>query len=399
MMRAVHRYIAVFVVLFAVYVSSTGLLTQTVDLQALLRRAPATDPTMQAIRVGQGGPPNFKVMRDPDYAAAAMPAGFDYDAALAKVTASARTALGDAPRSFVEFRMLDGRPAVRVASQGRIWPFDATTGAVAGATVPVTLAAMEQPSLRNQLKSFHRLGMFGPWAYALDLLMGLGLCAMMVTGAVMYVRMLTGRVRQGRYALYWSAGGWWRALHRTVGAVAVVFLSVLVLSGTFLAFNALAININKALAHGKRPGLTADVSSPLTDAELPSLLHVTLGAYGRGHPGVPPRVVRLRYFAGMPQGVVITSGPEATQLVFNAATGQPASEAEPGYPQTGMPFGWRVGQIVKQIHRGDLIGLPGRVVAVLAGASLLYLAVSGVVVYLDLWRRRRKMGRPGLFWA
>jgi hypothetical protein len=176
-------------------------------------------------------------------------------------------------------------------------------------------------------------------------------------------------------------------------------VSVLVLSGAFLAVNAVGINVNKALQHGQRPGMTVDASQPLTDAELPSLLQVTLRAYGQAHPGLPLRVLRLRYFAGMPQGVVVTGETDARQLVFNAATGRPASETEPGYPDTGMPFGWRVGQIVKQLHRGDLFGFPGRVMAVLAGLSLLYLAISGTVVYVDLWRRRRKMGRNGLFWA
>jgi uncharacterized iron-regulated membrane protein len=158
------------------------------------------------------------------------------------------------------------------------------------------------------------------------------------------------------------------------------------------------VNISQAMHGGKRPGLTADVSSPLTDAQAADMLRVTLTAYRAADPEGGVRVIRLRWFAGVPQGVIVTGDREARQVAFDAVTGRPSSDTGPGYPRTDMPFGWRVDQIAKQIHRGDFFGPAGRWVDVAAGLALLYLCVSGGWIYLDLWRKRRRIGRHGLFW-
>jgi len=43
--------------------------------------------------------------------------------------------------------------------------------------------------------------------------------------------------------------------------------------------------------------------------------------------------------------------------------------------------------------------LPGRALDLLAGLSMLFLALSGVAMYFDLWRRRQRGGRAGFFWV
>lgn len=129
------------------------------------------------------------------------------------------------------------------------------------------------------------------------------------------------------------------------------------------------------------------------------MLQTTVQSYAAAMPGVPARVVRLRYYGGMSQGVVISGGEIAEQLVFNAVTGKRASMTEPGYPPTGYPFGWNAQQTMKSIHRGDYFGVSGRCMSLFAALSLIYLSVSGVVLYWKMWSRRRQQGRPALFWA
>jgi uncharacterized iron-regulated membrane protein len=109
-------------------------------------------------------------------------------------------------------------------------------------------------------------------------------------------------------------------------------------------------------------------------------------------------VLRLRIYGGMPQGVIVSGEDEAHQRVFNAATGKRVSETDPGYPPQHFPFGWQAHQIAKQVHRGDFIGLTGRWMDLFAGLSLIYLTVSGAIMYFELWKRRRQTGRPGLLW-
>jgi uncharacterized iron-regulated membrane protein len=100
----------------------------------------------------------------------------------------------------------------------------------------------------------------------------------------------------------------------------------------------------------------------------------------------------------MPQGVVVTGDAVAEQLIFDAKTGKPAGLYEAGYPRTPMPFQWDVHETVKRMHRGDFLGLTGRWMDLLTGFAILFLTVSGIAMYLQLYRARGKIGRRGLFW-
>jgi uncharacterized iron-regulated membrane protein len=152
------------------------------------------------------------------------------------------------------------------------------------------------------------------------------------------------------------------------------------------------------LLRGQRGGGN-DASSPLKDAELADMLKVTLDAERAGAGDVPIKVVRLRYYAGMPQGVVVTGGDDNKQMVFNAKTGRAVSETEPGYPPAGFPFGWQAHQLAKDVHRGGIIGLSGRLMDLFAGLAMFYLSLSGIWIYADLWRRRARSGRSTPVWV
>ena len=400
-MRTVHRLVAAIAVLFALYVAVTGITVQILDLQSLLGHVPATTPNLQSLREGHDGPPNFQVIDDPDYSAAPLPADFDFATALSRVVKSERAATEAAPMSFVELRMKGGKPVGQIASRGKLLVFDAVSGAVlAGPDTakPAKFPQKNHPSFRSTMKDLHRFLWYGSWGTPFDIVFGLTMCTILFAGLVMYFRLLAARARTGRKNLYWSAGGFWRTLHRVIAVTSSAFLVIVVVSGTSLAIGSLGVTISTALHHGVRTGVSEDVSSPLADAELPGMLHTTLTAWRADNVHTPIKVLRLRYFSGMPQGVIVAGGDETRQVVFNAATGRRASETEPGYPATGQTFGWQEDQIAKQIHRGDIIGLSGRWMSLLTGLSLVFLIVSGVVMYFDLWNRRRRAGRPGLFW-
>jgi len=54
---------------------------------------------------------------------------------------------------------------------------------------------------------------------------------------------------------------------------------------------------------------------------------------------------------------------------------------------------------MKQIHRGDALGVPGRLMDLFAGLSLIFLSASGLWMYVDLLLRRMRGGRKQLFWT
>jgi len=86
--RPVHRIIGTIIMLFTLYIGTTGILIQFVDLKAILSHSAATDPEMMAIRESIDGTPNYIVIGPTDFAATALPDGYDFKAALSTVLKS-----------------------------------------------------------------------------------------------------------------------------------------------------------------------------------------------------------------------------------------------------------------------------------------------------------------------
>ena len=403
--RPIHRIAGTILLLFTLYFGVTGLMIQTIDLRAIASRAAATDPEMTAIRESIDGTGNYAVIEPTDYAAAALPQGYDFKSAVSNVLKSARLSVGAAtPLKFLELRVVDGKPVGLVQTADRIARFDPANGA-ALPDPPKKPRTPPAPSLHQQVKQWHRLSALGNAMSWLNGLIGIGLFAMIVTGLLLYFQLLRARRRAGLNAIFWLAGGWWRSLHRWVSIAAALFLMVVSVSGTLLSIDSFALGLyqltHKSAGKYSRfpPGMVADYSSPLADAKLPAMLDTTLSALHATQGDTLIKVLRLRYFSGMPQGVVITSGDDTRQLVFNAETGVRASMTEPGYPNVAFPFGWEEHELVKQIHRGDAFGVPGRLMDVFAGLSLVFLSISGLIMYLDLLRKRWRAERKQMFWA
>jgi hypothetical protein len=399
-MRTVHRITSLFVVLVTLYLGVTGTLIQLIDLKTLVRHAAATDPDMMAIREDKDGPDDFAVLGTAEYTAPTLPAGFDYQAALPRLIDAARAALGSAALDYAEIRMSESGPIGQVQSGKQLLRYDFATGQSQASPEPPRERPMT--SLRNEIKHIHRMTTFGDWALWINPIVGVALGMFVVTGVVMYWQLLSARKRIKRPQWFWQAGGWWRTLHRWSSIVASLFILVIALSGTWLAVESLIFGYYLT-AHLPKPGqpfVRQNGINPLPDAELPGMLSTALAAYKSSSADQPLKVLRLRVYGGMPQGVIISGlGDDTQQQVFNAATGRKASLTEPGYPSTGFPFGWQAHQIAKQIHRGSYIGLSGRWMDLLGGVAIIYLSVSGVVMYVDMWKRRRRSGRPVLLWT
>ena len=402
-MRTVHRWIAIVILVFAFWFAVTGVAIQGIDLSAILSHAPADDPNMMAIRESIDGPPNQIVIRTSDYSAPGFASGTDYPILFSDIMRAARRDLGPgAPIGFVEVRNEGGHPEGDIGSRNSIVRY-ALPGGRRLASLPFAPPGPHR-SAHNTVKHLHRLSFLGDDMLWLNALVGIGLGAMIVTGIVMYFRLLKARARLKRYNPFWSAGGRWRSLHRSVSVVAAVFLLVVAVTGTLLSIDSLYFGLYRAfyperLVDGFSPvGTLGDFSTPLSNDDVDPMLATTLQSFREEQGGRPIKVIRLRSFAGHPQGVVVAGGTDTAQLIYNARSGEREGLSGSGYPFTGFPTGWQLHELLKQIHRGDVIGVPGRVIDLLAGLSLAFLSVSGLVVYLDLRSRRAKSGRKNLFW-
>jgi hypothetical protein len=406
-MRSIHRIITLFVVIFTLYLGVTGTLIQLVDLRSLLTHAPADDVNMEALREGGYGPGAFQVITNPDYTAAVLPSDLNLETSLIKVLSSARSVDSSAPLGYVEMRMIDGKPVGQVKADRQLLRFDAITGDQIPGQFVETRINQSPDSQRNTVKRLHRMTAIGDWTLWINVVVGVSLLVLIVTGLWMYLRLYSARSRANRSGLFWTAGGWWRSLHRWISVTAAVFLMVVALSGTWLAVESLGFGIYMAThrpirpmpnaAQAPRPALPNGITA-LRDADIPGMLSATSASFRTTMPNTPLRVLRLRVYGGMPQGVIVTGDEEAEQVVFNATTGRRASQTERGYPEVGFPFGWQAHQIAKQVHRGDYIGLSGRWMDLFAGLSMVFLSVSGAVMYFTMWSKRRSMGRSGVLW-
>ncbi len=384
------------------WLAGTGSTIQFLDLNAVLTHAPATDPTRVSMVEGMYGPPNFAVIQLADFGATPFPADFDIQQGIATVLQSAQVPQRQEARaplsamSWIELRMLDGIPVGQVMLGTQLEAFNARTGTPVAASPPqrIPQGARLPPSLRQKLKTLHRFWNRGdtPGVY-FEFLAGLVLFTLLITGLVMYFQLLRARRRIKRKQLFWLTGGKWRGWHRGVSVVAAAFLLCMAFSGTWIGFESSWNALGRTAGGGPPPA-----AAPVVAAEVADMTATTLEALQRLHPGTPIKAIRLRVFGQMKQGVVITGGDTTDQLIFNAATGQPASLSEPSYPPVGFPFGVQVHENIKHFHSGEMFGLSGQMMNLLAGLSLLFLSVSGLVVYFDMWLRRRKGGRGSLIW-
>lgn len=395
-----HRLCALAGALLIAYIVVTGAGIQLSDMRALVTHAPETDPDMLMMRQHIDGPPNYAVVSPSDYTAPSLPAALDYQAALAKGAALGRAAAPGADLRLVEVRMVDGKPALHVQMGTRHLVFDQATGAPLPANSLPKPAQTRNDALRASFKYFHKFTFWGRWATGINALAAIGLCVLILTGLTQYVRLYRARLKLDRPQPFWKGGNVWRQLHRWTAAGAGLFVIWIALTGLALSIDNFGAFVSIATAtKSKGPDpFTGDLSSPIRDNELASMTQATLSAYHRVKPETGIKVLRLRYFVGYPQGVILAADKTTTQLVFNARTGQRMSMREAGYPNLNFPSGWEWHQRLKRLHRGDAFGMTGRWLDTIGALALIYLCLSGIVMYVQLWRARRRTGRKGLVW-
>jgi uncharacterized iron-regulated membrane protein len=131
-----------------------------------------------------------------------------------------------------------------------------------------------------------------------------------------------------------------RTIHRWISSVCMLLLVWVAITGTLLALDELFV---PAALPDSRPAAGADASSA----------------------------------AAAVSAAIITAKPDADYLAMRV----------------------RTHNLLKQLHTGSIVGLSGQTLDLLTGLAFITLAITGIVMYLDLLRARRKSGRKPLFWS
>ncbi len=407
-MRTVHRALSMLAFVLMLYIGVTGTSMQTLDVSALLSHAPESSPTMRSINEGKFGNGFYSAVTVADWNGAPLPANADIAGGFATALAAFHRSRPDVTPAFVEMRVVDGRVVGQVAYPDANAPpdprrrgtpmsvlaFDAATGEPAAASD--VRGAYPRPSLRQTLKQWHRFwgpDFFGtrdtPGVY-IELIAGIALWVLIVTGLVMYFRLLKQRRKIKKRKMFWMTSDRWRSLHRGVALASSVLLVLVAGSGTWIGFE----SVWGALHRGKPPAETLAIS----DAQAQRIAVSTMRAFRASEPVTPIRAVRARVWFGQEEGAVVTATNPTRQRVFNAGSGKEQGLSSPLYPPSPFPFGLDVHEWMKHFHSGELFGLPARLLDLMAGLSLIFLSVSGIWMYCDMWRKRARSGRKALFW-
>lgn len=108
-------------------------------------------------------------------------------------------------------------------------------------------------------------------------------------------------------------------------------------------------------------------------------------AGGEHHDGPPPAAAKAMQKGSAPQTA--------------ASAAKPGSDDHDGPPQQGGHRGKPdLYHFIIDLHSGNILGPFGKIVSSLMGAALLFFSISGMWMYVDMFRKRKNIGRSGLFW-
>lgn len=179
----------------------------------------------------------------------------------------------------------------------------------------------------------------------------------------------------------------WRKWHRWIGFPATLFLLFAAVTGIIVAATEF-FGPEEALRERIRDLVSpVTVSTPATVWTEP--IGRALAAAARAAPNAPIDKLEVQFKGDQPTVTVFTGKPtggEDRKLVIAAKTGALLSNES----YADKPFLYR-------LHSGEAFGDGGLVMSMLWGLSLVVLTVTGIIIYLRMWRPGLK-GVKKVFW-
>lgn len=179
----------------------------------------------------------------------------------------------------------------------------------------------------------------------------------------------------------------WRRTHRWIACIAALFLLWAGTTGVLVAGTEF-FGADEAERERARE-LTSPVTTAATAEAWAEPLQRAFAAAAAVAPGAPVDKVELTWKAQAPTVAISTGRPgggEDRRFVFDARSGALLAESD----YRDKPFLYR-------LHSGEAFGDGGLVFAMLWGSALVFLVVSGVVIYLQM-RRPGARGWKRVFW-
>jgi len=204
-----------------------------------------------------------------------------------------------------------------------------------------------------------------------------------------------------------------RALHRWIMTIGAVLLAYWAVTGVTMAIVDIT-DSNRGWANdGGGPGsvtpktvggINVQTAAPLTFDDMQAMTASALQAIRRAGITQSIAAIQLRKANADPRAVITLSGASGRHLLISTRDQRIIDANAPALPPGSDPAE-SLHSEVKNWHRGTVGNgangtfQPGNILAFLAGFTLLCMLVTGVVVYIQLWVARRRLGRPAFFWS
>jgi uncharacterized iron-regulated membrane protein len=173
-----------------------------------------------------------------------------------------------------------------------------------------------------------------------------------------------------------------RQLHRWTSLPLILFLTLVLGTGVLLQFE----EIGK---QGESGGPPAASTSMASDDTIAAQLAKALAEARAGNPDFKPSRVELNIAEGR-QSTRLAMQPRGGPFVeIDHVTGKVKAEMKPEMPMHVLLI---------RLHTGAMMGATGVWIMLVASFILLFLAISGSVLYWQMWRNRAKAGRGRVFW-
>lgn len=180
-----------------------------------------------------------------------------------------------------------------------------------------------------------------------------------------------------------------RNLHRWVSVTAGLFLGLIAITGVYLQSDIL-------LEH-YFPAQDSDVQTLSMD-EVPRLVENSLARMRSAAAGRRIASIELSARGGVPHADVTFIGPGGHMQTFDARNGDLPAQTVSDSLREPQPLRLRLRSIAIHLHQGGIIGVSGGWLGWTCGLALFTLVMTGLVVYLRLYRQRLKLRRHSLFW-
>lgn len=173
-----------------------------------------------------------------------------------------------------------------------------------------------------------------------------------------------------------------RKWHRWVSLPLILVLALAIVTG-------IALQVEE-LDHIGGDGRPAPTMSALPeDAVVLAELKRALVAARQADPNFAAQRIELNYAEDKPVAKFVITPRGGASVEVDLASGIAQAKAGPPASFHGVMI---------RLHTGQYFGATGIILIMAAGVALLFLAVSGGLLYFQMWRNRRSRGKSLIFW-